>query len=87
MKKTAHKNGCLSRREALALLGTAVVSDKAMDLSWLPGCGMSNCTYLPARTPITDSQLLDAIQQATFRFFWEQASPTTGLIKDRALPW
>ena len=30
-----------------------------------------------------DEQLLDEIQHAAFLFFWEQANPETGLIKDR----
>jgi hypothetical protein len=33
----------------------------------------------------TDAQLLDEIQQAAFLFFWEQADPNTGQVKDRAL--
>lgn len=31
-----------------------------------------------------DEDLLDEIERAAFRFFWEQASPTTGQVKDRA---
>jgi hypothetical protein len=84
VKKITHRNFELSRREALALLGTIVFSGKARDLSWLPDFGISTRSYLSKREPITDSQLLDAIQQAIFQFFWEQASPATGLIKDRA---
>ncbi|MBV8833274.1 MAG: hypothetical protein JO108_29105 [Acidobacteriaceae bacterium] len=30
-----------------------------------------------------DDDLLDEIERADFRFFWEQADPTTGLVKDR----
>jgi len=33
----------------------------------------------------THEQLLDDIQGATFDFFWNEASPTTGQVKDRAL--
>jgi hypothetical protein len=33
----------------------------------------------------TDDQLLDEIQRASFDFFWNQASPNTGQVKDRAL--
>ncbi len=33
----------------------------------------------------TDTDLLDAIERAAFRFFWDEASPTTGQVKDRAL--
>jgi hypothetical protein len=32
----------------------------------------------------TDDQLLEEIEKAGFLFFWEQADPTTGQIKDRA---
>ena len=33
----------------------------------------------------TDEQLLDEIQRASFDFFWNEASPNTGQVKDRAL--
>ncbi len=33
----------------------------------------------------TDEQLLDEIQRASFDFFWNEASPKTGQVKDRAL--
>jgi hypothetical protein len=32
----------------------------------------------------TDEQLLDEIEKSSFQFFWDQAHPQTGLIKDRA---
>ena len=32
----------------------------------------------------TDAQLMDEIENAAFQFFWNQANPQTGLIKDRA---
>lgn len=31
-----------------------------------------------------DDGFLDEIEQACFRFFWEQAAPLTGMVKDRA---
>src|SRR4029077_21267115 len=30
-----------------------------------------------------DSQFLEDLEQASFLFFWEQASPDTGLVRDR----
>lgn len=41
----------------------------------------------PNRPPFegTDDQLLDELQRATFDFFWNEASPRTGQVKDRAL--
>lgn len=38
----------------------------------------------PPPPPVTDDQFLDAIEHAAFQFFWDQASATTGLVKDRA---
>jgi hypothetical protein len=34
--------------------------------------------------PPADDQFLDEIERAIFLYFWEQASSTTGLVKDRA---
>ncbi|MGC1371815.1 MAG: glucoamylase family protein [Candidatus Sulfotelmatobacter sp.] len=31
-----------------------------------------------------DDQLLDELEKANFQFFWEQASPQSGLVRDRA---
>jgi hypothetical protein len=33
----------------------------------------------------SDEQLLDEIEKASFEFFWNEASPKTGQVKDRAL--
>ena len=45
-------------------------------------CGGGSSSPPP---PVSDDQFLDQIERATFQFFWEQASATTGLVKDRAL--
>ncbi|MGH9551884.1 MAG: glucoamylase family protein, partial [Terriglobales bacterium] len=39
----------------------------------------------PVKTSLTgeDDQLLDEIEQTTLCYFWEQANPLTGLVKDR----
>lgn len=41
---------------------------------------------LPGQAPFTagEDALLDEIERSSFRFFWEQANPSTGLIRDRA---
>ena len=53
------------------------------------GCGGGNSSSPP---PLpgdgyagTDDQLLEEIENTAFLFFWEQADPTTGQVKDRAL--
>ena len=33
---------------------------------------------------LSDGQLVTEVQHRAFRFFWEQADPQTGLVKDRA---
>jgi hypothetical protein len=73
-----------TRRQMLALSGKAVLA--------YPLLGMFSCDHIPRRT-ITppaglagaDEQLLDEMERAAFQFFWNEASPTTGLVKDRAL--
>jgi len=39
----------------------------------------------PPPPPVSDDEFMDQIQRAIFQFFWEQASPATGQVKDRAL--
>jgi hypothetical protein len=37
----------------------------------------------PIIFPVEDEQFLDDLERSTFLYFWEQANPQTGLIKDR----
>jgi hypothetical protein len=37
-----------------------------------------------ARAQMTDNQFLDTLQRACFDFFWQEANPSNGLIKDRS---
>jgi hypothetical protein len=51
-------------------------------------CGSGSSSPAPAPGdgyPGTDDQLLDDIESSAFQFFWEQAGPNTGQVKDRAL--
>lgn len=48
-------------------------------------CGGGPSVSSSSSSPVSDDEFLDQIQQAIFLFFWEQASPTTGQVKDRAL--
>ena len=78
-----------SRRQVLRqLTGTAL----ALPLSRIWPLGSStkptekqssaNRPSLPSLSP-EDDQFLDQLERANFLFFWEQADPQTGLIKDR----
>ena len=54
----------------------------------LPSCSHAQRTFTPpAGTPFqgTDEQLLDEVQRSSFEFFWNEASPRSGQVKDRAL--
>src|SRR3989475_8289866 len=79
----------LQRRELLTRLA------KVAGATWLgglglvlPGCGGGSSLPPPPPGdgyPGTDDQLLEEIEKAGFLFFWEQADPMTGQVKDRAL--
>lgn len=73
----------ISRREMLRTGAGAV----AASLGVLAGCKHPVKFVEPAGVPYegTDEQLLDDIERAAFRFFWEEASPRSGQVKDRAL--
>jgi hypothetical protein len=79
-----------TRRQLLANLGWVAAISSLNGTAFFPlGCGGGTST--PSPTPTgngysgTDDQLLEEIEKAGFLFFWEQADPTTGQIKDRAL--
>ncbi len=77
-----------TRRKLLEYAGkTALVAPVlpfAMAMSKCGGSGPSQSSTVTT-PPLTDDQFLDQVQKATYLYFWEQASPTTGLAKDRAL--
>ncbi len=75
----------LTRRELLRIGGVGVLA-----YPWLafPGCGKSNSPApVSGGQPYqgTDTELLGEIQSSIFTFFWNEASPVTGQVKDRAL--
>ena len=81
----------MKRNTTIALFYTGELSLPALAAAALivAGCGGGN-TSSPQATqgdgyPGTDDQLLEEIEKAAFLFFWEQADPTTGQVKDRAL--
>jgi hypothetical protein len=77
-------NSELTRREVLRRFGHAALLAPLCTLPILEaGCGSANHTTTPPPTN-DDQQLLDEIEQAAFAFFFNEASPATGLVKDRA---
>src|ERR1700733_14987944 len=81
---------CRSRRQLLrqmagASLGLPLASALS---SWSGFQALAETKPTPADKAATfsaeEEQFLDDLERANFLFFWEQASPETGLIKDRA---
>jgi len=70
----------------LAYSAKALLAAPALKLGvGLVSCGGSAPAPPPTPPAISDDEFLDQIQRAIFLYFWEQASPTTGSVKDRAL--
>src|ERR1019366_951925 len=76
-----------SRRSILRLLGSGVCMPFSRLLFSLPAPDKQPSA--PARPPVPtslapeDDQLLDDLEKSNFQYFWEQASPQTGLVRDR----
>ena len=75
-----------TRRDVLRLGALGLVG---VPLAGIAGaCRQKRTDFTPPHgTPYqgTDEQLLDDIQKRSFEFFWNEASPQTGQVKDRAL--
>src|SRR6516162_8455749 len=78
-------SGNRTRREVLQAGGRLLLAAPFV-LSPIPAFAGQTGKSKPSTSSYsgTDAQLLDEIQQAAFRFFWEQAHPKTGFVKDRA---
>ncbi len=78
---TSPVQGKPSRRELLKWAGMGLaIAPLAGSMALGRGITSSGTSY-----ERTDEELLDEIQQAAFRFFWNETDPRTGQIKDRAL--
>lgn len=78
----------VTRRQWLAGLVKAAIVYPVFDMGLgvlSGGTGKTKQQVLPARYAGSDDQLMEDIQRAAFDFFWSEASPTTGQVRDRAL--
>ena len=66
------------RTQAFALPGQQVIQRENRKQHTEPAAPPSPSSLSP-----DDDQFLDGLQRAEFLFFWEQANPQTGLVKDR----
>jgi hypothetical protein len=81
------KSKQLSRRKVLKqILGTGICLPCAQFLSLVPSSAQSRVPEHPAASPSLsqeDDKFLDDLENRNFQYFWEQANPKTGLVKDR----
>ena len=84
---TNQKSKQLSRRKVLKqILGTGICIPCAQFLSLVPSSAQSRVPEHPAASPSLsqeDDKFLDDLENRNFQYFWEQANPKTGLVKDR----
>jgi hypothetical protein len=84
---TNQKSKQLSRRKVLKqILGTGICLPCTQFLSLVPTSAQSRVPEHPAASPSLsqeDDKFLDDLENRNFQYFWEQANPKTGLVKDR----
>lgn len=68
----------LSRKKTLPTLMQSAAQENQMQPRTYPAAPPAPTTLSPQ-----DDQFLNELEHANFLFFWEQANPQTGLIKDR----
>jgi len=87
MMKPPTPTRLLTRREILSYSARVALACPSLSFatSMMSCGGGGSATPTPTPPPVSDDEFLDELQRASFNFFWEQASPTTGLVKDRAL--
>ncbi len=74
-----------TRREWLARLGKTILISPLLGSGLLSiSCGDSKSNEISGAKELDDDAFLDTIERAIFLYFWEQASSTTGQVKDRA---
>ena len=74
-----------TRREWLGRLGKTILISPLIGAGILSiSCGDSRTAEISGPRELDDDAFLDEIEHAAFLYFWEQASSTTGQVKDRA---
>ena len=67
------------------MLSRRTLLQQLAGLTSLPGADQDSIPVTNAPSPVSaeDDQFLEELERANFDFFWEQADPQTGLVKDR----
>src|ERR1700684_3421754 len=80
----------MKRREALLLLARSAAAFPLMRSGLLaqslptPTAPAQVAPAIP-NPPLTDEEFLEEVVHRAFLYFWNEASPRTGLVRDRAL--
>jgi hypothetical protein len=74
LKQIARYGGCVSLASLGVLPAPSIFAKEVAD----PAVGPD-----PTSPSLRDDPLLEDLERANFRFFWEQANPETGLVRDR----
>jgi len=83
----AGKTGALTRREMLSLLARGALAVPLVQSPLFAAASRAHLQQSQAAPPevsLTDDELLEEIVSRAFQFFWNEASPKTGLVRDRA---
>src|SRR5271169_597283 len=84
---SAERRG-LTRREVLSLIAKGALASSLLGSDLFgtgPRAQSAEQLTFPADWDLTDAALLEEIISRGFLFFWNEASPRTGLVRDRAL--
>lgn len=83
----AGKPSALTRREMLSMLARGALALPLVQSPLLAAVSKAHrqqSQATPPEVPLTDDELLEEIVSRAFQFFWNEASPKTGLVRDRA---
>src|SRR5689334_1955816 len=69
-------------RQVLGVAGCIPLSEFALSLAEAEQAKLAPATQANVLSK-EDDQFLDELEKATFQYFWDQANPKTGLVKDR----
>jgi len=72
----------LAAAASLPFAGTALASGVLPPRKWMRTSASTQSHSRPASAD--DSALLDELERASFEFFWREADPYTGMVRDRA---
>ena len=76
----------MNRRQLLRYAGNAALACPVLTLlESTTACGGGPAPTISVTPPPSDDEFLDQIERAIYLYFWEQASSSTGLVKDRAI--